>query len=301
MGGHNVYVGSGNRSKVPMMRGQFRNKKFLPGRLQIWSCKSSFHRRFSKAPSGKQYIRRLRGARRLRRRRYAYPSIKQEPKWFDVSRTLSSIPIPYANTAGLELDPTAHTGGVATPAMACFNCPLVGDGQNNRDGRKIVVTSLEVKGFVIVPSVGNGVAGALPRPVSIWVALVIDTQTNGVQLNSEDVYVYNNIVNIDGQDSCQPFKNLLFGNRFRTLRMWTMTINDRMTVLENDNTVDSQSVRRPFHYYKKLKLPVDFNAGTSADVANIIDNSIHLIAGASPYLAGGSPQITYSGRIRFIG
>lgn len=193
------------------------------------------------------------------------------------------------------MDPTVPAG-----AMQCMNCPSVGDGQSNRDGRKIVVTSLEIKGFVQIPAQVNGAAGSHPNPVSIWIALVVDTQTNGVQMNSEDCYVYNNVV--VQADAAQPFKNLLYGGRFKTLRMWQITVNDRINVVESDNTVDTQAYRRGFHYYKKVKIPVDFNAGTTSDVANIVDNSIHLLCAASgPVHGATNPSITYSGRIRFIG
>jgi len=47
-------------------------------------------------------------------------------------------------------------------------------------------------------------------------------------------------------------------------------------------------------------MKVKFNAGTTASVANVIDNSIHVIAYASN-ITGVAPTISYQSRLRFVG
>lgn len=223
----------------------------------------------------------IRGARRLRRRRYAYPSIKQEPKFYDTS--LASTSITYdPGFASLEMDPSI-TSMISTPA--------VGDSEQNRDGKKIVITQVEIKGSVVKGVQYNNQSG-IDDFGQVWVALVLDTQTNNLQMNSEDCFK-----SIGGATvAMQPFRNLLFGNRFRILKMKRFTFNSGFWSGAAPN-ISQEGQGRLFTIFKKLRLPVNFNAGTSASVSNVLDNSLHVIAWASDanYVLG------YSARIRFVG
>jgi len=68
--------------------------------------------------------------------------------------------------------------------------------------------------------------------------------------------------------------------------------------------VDSFSqvgVVKPFEWYYKFKKPlvVNFNSGTTASVANVVDNSLHVIGFTTNGTSANS--IVYNARIRFIG
>lgn len=236
----------------------------------------------------------LAGARRLRRRRYAYPSIKQEPKFLDMCYEPAALP----NTldfASAEVDP----GAAANGCIGCISCPAVGDSEQNRDGKKIVITQVEIKGTVLRTAES---AQATPdNPSHGWIALVLDTQTNGVQLNSEDVFKsINNVLIGAGSSkySMRPFRNLLFGNRFRIIKMKAWQFNNYAISMNTAGTGCQSGFVKNFTMFKKLRLPVNMNAGTTASVANVLDNSLHVIAWGSD---AANLTLSYQARIRFIG
>lgn len=227
-----------------------------------------------------RHRKKLIGARRLRRRRYNYPSIQSEPKYYDTSRTATYL-VADANMASLECPPAS--GHISTPA--------VGDSQSNRDGKKIVITQVEVKGVLYKETATTAVG---PDPGNIvWVCLVLDTQTNGVELNSEDVWTNTNAAAFYQA----PLRNLLFGTRFRVLKFKRYVMHSSSMYGASGSNWQS-GVVRPFKMFKKLRLPVNFNAGTTASIANVQDNSLHVIAGCNQT---SDVYMSYNARIRFIG
>lgn len=230
---------------------------------------------------GRKYARLL-GARRLRRRRYNYPSIKAEPKHYETY--LATTAVPSNNTfADLEFNPSA-TSLISTPA--------VGDSYNNRDGKKIIITQVEIKGVINLGAQLNQTAPPAGRHG--WIALVLDTQCNGATLASEDVFMTPDPTS--AAVYATPFRNLLTGGRFRILKMKKWTFNNQTFSWDGTNMEIAGNVRT-FKIFKKLRLPVDFNAGTTASVANVQNNALHVLAWASDATQG----IAYNARIRFIG
>lgn len=175
-----------------------------------------------------------------------------------------------------------------------ISTPAVGDGEQNRDGKRILIDMVEVKGNII----GNAfeLQAGPSSSMKVFVALVLDTQSNGAQLNSEDVFK-NAAANVDTNAS--PLRNLLFGSRFRVLKH---ELFDMDTKTLSHFAVDSFSWAArgcPFEWFIPFKEPlvVNFNAGTTASIANVVDNSLHIIAFATK--ADGT--ISYNARIRFRG
>ncbi len=206
-----------------------------------------------------------------------------EHKFFDTSLSGSVV------TA-----PTDATGGEHDPGtVLCLSAMAQGDGEENRDGRKVTITHVEVKGFVAGPVV---MASAdFPGHQEFFIALVQDTQTNGAQLDSENVFKNESAA---AGVAAYPFRNLQFEKRFkilatRTLRRPVVTGGTDGT---NTNSLSGWAV--PFHIRKKLKMPVIYN-GTTAVIANTTDNSLHMIAYASG--VSGTPVISYNARVRFVG
>lgn len=224
----------------------------------------------------------IRGARRSRRRRYNYPSLTAEPKFYDTK--LSATAVPSNNTlANLSINPSASS---------LISTPVVGDSESNRDGKKIIITQVEIKGVIHKAAQANQTA--CDNGEHAWIALVLDTQTNATACASTDVFKAINT----GADTeyCQPFRNLLLGGRFRILKMRKFTFNNAACSWDGTN-MEQSGFCRPFKLYKKMRLPVNFNSGTTADVANVTDNSLHVMAWCS--LA--QCNIGYQARIRFIG
>lgn len=187
------------------------------------------------------------------------------------------------------------TGGMVDPsATSLISTVPQGDTASSRDGKRIVIESIQVTGNV--SSVAHSGLSVLDDTPEIWIALVMDTQTNAATMTSEAAFS-----NPGGAlaTSCSPLKNLLSGSRFQTLKIWNFqlpmpscTANDTAQVL-----IMGQSV--PFDFYKKCEIVVDFNGGTTAVVGNVVNNSLHMIAFSSD--SSWNVKINYNARIRFVG
>lgn len=207
-----------------------------------------------------------------------------EEKFYDTSLGVTLITNPTDATGG-EKDPSA-TSMVSTPAR--------GDGATDRDGKHIWISSVEVAGNVKSPQMEHDTS---PRNGSnVMVCLVLDTQTNGAQLNSEDVFV--NPAGI-GSMAIAPLRNLLHETRFKVLKSEMFDVSPVTLSNIGSNDFAWLGVNRSFRWFVGLNLPVNFNAGTSASIVNVVDNSLHIIAYAGD--TGFDPTIEYNARIRFRG
>lgn len=216
-----------------------------------------------------------------------------EKKFLDTTVKQTAVGAAAALTGG-EYDPsaTSGSGGGSGGCIGALSVPAQGDTEQSRDGKRIVIDSLILKGNVNF----NASASAAPtEALKVFVAVVLDTQTNGAQLNSEDVF--KNLA-ADAVLNVNPTKNLLFGKRFRILKSQVYDLTPPGAYGATANNAHN-GTQREFDWYIPFKggLPVNLNAGTSADVANCIDNSLHVVAFSS--VAGA--EICYNSRIRFQG
>lgn len=209
-----------------------------------------------------------------------------EKKFYDTSLAATTIPAGTDATGG-EFDPSA-TSMISTPAQ--------GDGEQNRDGKRINILSCVVNGVIRLAASelqSNPYAGT-----KVFVALVLDTQSNGAQAQSEQVFK-NTAANADTQ--VVPVKNLLFGNRFRILKekIFDLTPGSMSHFAVDSFSNDGKAVTFKWFIPFPGGLPVNFNSGTTASIANVIDNSLHIMAFQTN--ANDPVQITYNARIRFVG
>jgi len=205
-----------------------------------------------------------------------------EKKFYDTSLGATTVTAP-TDAAGGEYDPSA-TSMISTPP--------VGDTESSRDGKRIILKNVQIKGVIQRQPTEDAVNPQGQQQV--FVALVLDTQSNGAQMNSEDCFKN---LNAAAATAASPLRNLLFGKRFRILKSETFNL-DVITSAEADNLHSAAGVVRCIDWFINLKdLPVNFNSGTTASIANVIDNSLHVIA----YSTDGTAQIAYNARVRFVG
>lgn len=206
-----------------------------------------------------------------------------ENKFYD---TAVSSPTSISSAAAL-------TGGEIDPStILTLSAPAQGNGEENRDGRQIVVTSVNVKGGVKIPA-QSGQTGADDGTV-IFVALVLDTQTNASQLSSEQVFIN---PSGSGNLSGQPMVNLQYRQRFKIIASKTFTADD-INITYNGTNMSQQGKYLPFSFYKKCKTKVNFTDGNEG-VASVTDNSYHIVAFTNSNVLG--PQLLYNSRVRFVG
>lgn len=132
------------------------------------------------------------------RQRYRNPRLATalgiELKFYDTSLT-GGVLVTSTDASGGEFDPSATIK---------LNTVIRGDGEENRDGKQISMKNLSIRGNISYIKQTNQTASDV-APV-IFIALVLDTQTNGVTLNSEDVFHNQSAAAIN---STNVFRNLL--------------------------------------------------------------------------------------------
>lgn len=213
--------------------------------------------------------------------------LDKELKFLDTELdSTNTIP---ASTTGAEFPPTSGCTG-------CISSPAQGDGPSQRDGKKIILKEVFINGEVHRPA-GTGLTSA-PVDLSGFVALVLDTQTNAAQLSSENVY------NATTSHASTALRNLEYSKRFKVLALERFRLPSPNTVQTAAGTAASPEQHYPFQMYKKLNLPVTFNSGTTADIANVVDNSLQLIAvcdNAGGAASGNFSRLLYKTRVRYVG
>lgn len=198
-----------------------------------------------------------------------------ETKYVDQTKAETSF---VASNAGGELDPATNN---------CLNAVAQGTTQNQRDGQSYHIKSVNVRGSIYRKSTAD--ATAAWNYTTGWIALVLDTQSNGAQLNSEDVYTSVGLPS-------QSFRNLQYAPRFRVLKYFEFNFDSPNMSFDGTNIERGGQVV-PFNFYvKNLNIPVRCT-DTGATVADIQDNSLHIIGAASDT----SPYISYESRVRFVG
>lgn len=265
---------------MPAVRYGIKQQRYNPTAYSGASKK----RRLSASPSGSYAQKRRRTARYRNMRTGGLLGI--EKKFLDMAG--STVTISNQNDA---------SNGVVSPSFGCTGClsaPAQGDGPQNRDGKKIVIKSLFVEGNIDVNP--NSVT-ALPSVPTVYVALVMDTQTNGVAATSQSVYSNPGALSLL---AAQPFRNMSNTTRFKVLRTWKQRLDPAVMAMGDSVSGFDSGYNYPFTLSWKGDLPVNFvSTGTTANVSNVVDNSLHLIAYSSDNSA--APGLSFNARLRFIG
>jgi len=231
------------------------------------------------------------------------------PVYGSVPRFLSMVPAPelkfldtYLQYQILSLD-SAMTGGILPPS-AIASIPVRGDGPSNFTGRGVRIKSWCVRGSFDLDR--EDVMVLPPTGRNAFIALVLDTQTNGVQCTSEEVFTNpgNGIASM-----CSPHVNLLNCNRFRILARKTVEINPQtlsiyFLIPPAVPEYQQAGVRVPFEFFVPLDIPVSYKSFGS-QIADVVDNSLHVVMFQSYYdatLLLHEPAVSggYSSRVRFI-
>lgn len=225
--------------------------------------------------------------RAARRRRVANPRtggfLGQELKFYDQKLVNSAI-LTNTNGSGIEADPSA---------TVLLNTVTEGNGEKQRNGRKMIMKSIFVSGTVTMAPDNDLTAPEIGADIAIW--LILDKQTNGATIDSENVFV-NPSVDISGGTSL--LRNLQFSSRFRVLAKATFTM-QRPSMSGDSTNFDQGGLVRKFMLSANLRnMPVLFS-DTAETVANIIDNSLHILATCTSAVM--TPTITYNSRLRFVG
>ncbi len=197
-------------------------------------------------------------------------------------------------TNGSDAFTTVWASGNMDPATTDSISGIAqGDAENQRDGRVCWLHSWFLKGFIHVP-----VTEAQAAPASdeiARVAVVWDTQTNGALVAPGNVFG-----TIGATVDINSVKNLQFSQRFKVLKDKTFRI-PLATAVANEggaNAFAQGQFRIPFKMGGKFNPPIKVNhSGTTNVIANVTDNSLHVIGTAT----STAVLMSYRSRIRFRG
>lgn len=219
-----------------------------------------------------------------RKRRIKRQGLGVEVKFYD-KFLIGGVLATNTDASGGEQDPSA---------TVLLNTVVQGDGESNRDGRKIIMRSIHVTGTVSCISQAN--QSAADNGAFIFIALVLDKQTNGATIVSEEVFVN---PGADALMSCSVLRNLKFSSRFTVLRTVKLNMdNVNLAFSGTTDNMEQSGLVRNWEMYRMLNIPVVYS-DTAETVANIVDNSLHIIAWTTS--ATMAPLISYNSRLRFVG
>ncbi len=229
---------------------------------------------------------------------------QQDPSTF--SRSFAPVPSQVLEELGTELkyhdsgrsalaiSATAAASSMeADPTTADSLCTVIrGDLPTNRNGRKITLKSVTIKGIVHwQPFIEEAINASGSE---VFLALILDTRTNGVQIVSEEVY--DNFIGA-AATAVAPLRNLLFGDRFRVLKQWHLSMPYQSGFQGLLETYNFSGNYMYFECFLKLDIPVHF-IGTTGGIADILDNSLHILAKTNDNQS--SPELSYNARVRFV-
>ena len=178
--------------------------------------------------------------------------------------------------AGAEADPTAP--------ISCLDATAIGTGESNRDGRKVRILSAEVRGSVTMATLTTVIV-----PTKVRIIMVLDTQTNATQLNSEDVFLP--ATNVE-----DALRNLEYISRFKVYYDKVFTLKAGSGGNTAAGTYALSGDRQNFHIFKKLNYD-QTHTGNTKELSSITDKSLHIIC----FCDGAATTLKYESRVRFVG
>lgn len=208
----------------------------------------------------------------------------REVKWYD--NFLVNGPI---------VSPTNAVGGLSNPGDEfTLNTVIQGDTASDRDGREIAMLSLEIHGIIFIPRINSTLPGGAPV---FMVAIVLDTQCNGANLLSENVFV-----NYTGSAiaATSVLANMETSPRYQVLKRIELNSLDRSLVYESNDNIRSNSQSIKFSCYYDLEgLKCNYKEGVDENIDLIVNNSLNVICFGTSSV--DSPTLSYNSRLRFVG
>jgi len=189
---------------------------------------------------------------------------------------------------------TAWTNTLQDPTTTnCLFAPIQGNDISNREGRGVYVYNIKISGSVTTEPVDSTVQPDVPQLFRIM--LVMDKQTNGTQMVGTDL-----ISSGSGAPMFFAFQNTATFGRFQVLKdiyldcqPYPMSYNG--TVVLQGGSVTTFKLK----YKWKSPLRVDFNSTNGGTVADITNNSFHIVAGCTQTTT--SAVLNYKSRVSYCG
>ncbi len=178
---------------------------------------------------------------------------------------------------------TAQADTSVLAALTLYQLSLIPQGvtEGERVGRKAFFHSMFVKG-VLSLSTSTVVASA---GEVVKISLVLDKQCNGAAATT---------LSLVDTDTLLSFNNLANAGRYKTLWSKNITLN-HTAACGNGTSNDTVQLKRPFSFFVKMALPIEFDDVTGA-ITEIKSNNVFMMTQS---LVGGLATIQFHSRVRF--
>lgn len=203
---------------------------------------------------------------------YGYRPNSVEKKVYDIANTATSV---------------STTGSITLLFL-----PALGSDMNNRIGRKTLIKSIYLRGYINLDAAQSGVSVPIDSDAQMGrVMLVWDTQPNGAAPTITDIL---------STATPQSHLNINYRDRFKILMdkefvfdaFYTINTASQALALSNRNI---HAIKK----YKKVNLETIFNATNGGTIADISSGALFLVTVGS--VASGTNDITlnWTSRVRF--
>ena len=199
--------------------------------------------------------------------------ITKRPQWGPKVRRPAPKPLSIRPEFKCK-DTTVNVNLNTTAATVLLSGIGRGDDMHERIGREVMLKSIQYEIKAAVTS-GTGV------DQEGRIMIVYDKQCNGAVFNATDV--------LTAADTTS-FRNLTYRKRFWILSDEHFTLNA---------SAESGSHLR-MKYYRRVGLPITFNANDNGDVTDISTGSLYLLIIGSQAAGVTAGTVTGSARVRFI-
>jgi len=215
--------------------------------------------------------------------------VAAENHYFDAERADTAIQVITTTWADTEADAT--TGSTPT-AINCLFAPIQGDDISNRQGRKVFVKKIRINGVICTPV--QALQDTADVPPEVRLILFCDTQTNFTQAQGEEV-----IASGRATLPLHQYQNLANLGRYQIYKDKTFILNNpALTNNSAANNIVQNSLRRGFKWTIKVNKWVTYKDSNNGTVADVVDNSFHLLAGTNG--AATVPTLLYKVRTVFV-
>lgn len=215
----------------------------------------------------------------------AISAADSENHYFDTERVTGAVPFSLSTWAASNLDPN-------TSAMLCLFAPTIGDDISSRTGRKIFVKSIRIRGAVTYAA--QATQTLCDEGLYVRIVCFKDKQTNTGQATGD-------LVLSQGAASDAVFFAMSLANlgRFEILKEKIILVSEAPLVAGLTTAYVQPGGIRPFKMSIKLNDVVHYNATNGGTVADVVDNSYHIIALCNNQSL--APAISYKARTVFVG
>lgn len=207
-----------------------------------------------------------------------------ENKYFNSFLSNDTI-VEGTSLAGLELDPST---------LNTLFAPTEGNDISDRQGRKVWVKGIRLRGMIQLRDSTN----TRVDQTSVRLILYMDKQTNAAQVQSE---TYLESAGSASENIFCAFQNLDSLGRFKTIKdkIYRIPVG---TVWYNGTATGTQGTQVPFKWNITFKRPiqVNFNNTNGGTVADIVDNSFHIVGMAESESTATTLLLSYNCRVRFF-